>query len=155
MVGEDGPHQGQNAIGQRDLDKATSVSIEARCMLLDSGLPDGELRVLVCNSIGRDELEQAPSDVTGMVRPDDMFCQDLSAKAVRLLPTLLRASSSTQAPLHRLCGEHQRGCANDLTTVCAVTPVQLRVRHSPSNATFALTQSGDRLRTSAGCADKS
>ena len=78
----------------KDLDKATSVLAEACRMLLDPGLPDGELRGLVYDSIGRDELAQALDDVTGLVRPDDdVFYQELSAKAAtvaRFLPTLLR-----------------------------------------------------------------
>lgn len=80
-------------------------------MLLDPELPDGELRGLVYDSIGRDELAQALDDVTGLVRPDDdVFYRELSAKAAtvaRFLPTLLRviqfdANPAAQALLQAL-----------------------------------------------------
>jgi predicted DNA-binding transcriptional regulator AlpA len=78
----------------KDLDKAASVLAEACRMLLDPELPDGELRGLVYDSIGRDELAQALDDVTGLVRPhDDVFYRELSGKAAtvaRFLPTMLR-----------------------------------------------------------------
>ena len=95
----------------KDLDKAASVLAEACRMLLDPELPDGELRGLVYDSIGRDELAQALDDVTGLVRPDDdVFYRELSAKAAtvaRFLPTLLRviqfdANPAAQALLQAL-----------------------------------------------------
>ena len=95
----------------KDLDKAASVLAESCRRLLDPELPDGQLRGLVYDSIGRDELAQALDDVTGLVRPDDdVFYRELSAKAAtvaRFLPTLLRvvqfdANPAAQALLQAL-----------------------------------------------------
>ena len=95
----------------KDLDKVASVLAEACRRLLDPELPDGDLRGLVYDSIGRDDLAQALDDVTGLVRPDDdVFYRELSAKAAtvaRFLPTLLRviqfdANPAAQALLQAL-----------------------------------------------------
>jgi len=64
----------------KDLDKAASVLDDACRRLLDPELLEGELRGLVYDSIGRDELVQALDNVIGLVRPDDdVFRQELSA----------------------------------------------------------------------------
>lgn len=78
----------------KDLDRAASTLAHACRMLLDPGLPDGELRKRVYAAIGRDALAQALSEVSGLVRPpDDVFYTELEARKAtvsRFLPTLLR-----------------------------------------------------------------
>lgn len=78
----------------KDLDRAASTLAEACRMLLDSALPDGELRERVYAAIGRDELAQALDEVRGLVRPpNDVFYTELEARkgaVTRFLPTLLR-----------------------------------------------------------------
>ena len=78
----------------KDLDRAASTLAQACRMLLDSDLPDGELRERVYAAIGRDALAKALSDVSSLVRPpDDVFFTELETrKAIvsRFLPTLLR-----------------------------------------------------------------
>lgn len=78
----------------KDLDRAASTLAQACRMLLDPGLPDGELRERVYAAIGRDVLAQALSEVSGLVRPpDDVFYTELEARKAtvsRFLPTLLR-----------------------------------------------------------------
>lgn len=94
----------------KELDKAASVLADACRMLLDPELPDGELRGLVYDSVGQDELVQALADVTGLGRPDDaVFYQELSARAAtvaRFLPTLLRVIQfdANPAAFHRRRG---------------------------------------------------
>lgn len=78
----------------KDLDQAASTLAEACRLLLDPGLPDGELRASVYAAIGRDALTQALNDINGLVRPpDDVFYTELEARkgtVTRFLPTLLR-----------------------------------------------------------------
>ncbi|MBU2808928.1 Tn3 family transposase [Acidithiobacillus ferrooxidans F221] len=78
----------------KDLDRAASTLAEACRMLLDPGLPDGELRERVYAAIGRDELAQALNEVRGLVRPpNDVFYTELEARkgtVTRFLPALLR-----------------------------------------------------------------
>ncbi len=78
----------------KDLDLAASTLAEACRMLLDPGLPDGELRERVYTAIGRDELAQALDEVRGLVRPpNDVFYTELEARkatVTRFIPTLLR-----------------------------------------------------------------
>ena len=63
-------------------------------MLLDSNLPDGELRERVYAVIGQEELVKALTDVSNLVRPsEDVFYQELAEKRAtvrRFLPILLR-----------------------------------------------------------------
>lgn len=78
----------------KDLDRAASTLAEACQMLLDPGLPDGELRERVYATIGPDVLSQALNEVRGLVRPpNDVFYTELEARKAtvsRFLPTLLR-----------------------------------------------------------------
>ena len=78
----------------KDLDRAASTLAQACRMLLDPGLPDGELRERVYEAIGRDELAQALSEVSGLVRPTgNVYYTELEARKAtvsRFLPTLLR-----------------------------------------------------------------
>ena len=86
----------------KDLDKAASTLAEACRMLLDPGLPDGELRERVYTAIGHDELAQALADISGLVRPpDDVFYRELASKLAtvrRFLPTLLRVIRFDASP---------------------------------------------------------
>jgi TnpA family transposase len=78
----------------KDLDRAASTLAEACRMLLDPGLPAGELRERVYVAIGQEALTKALSEVNGLVRPpDDVFYSELEARKAtvsRFLPTLLR-----------------------------------------------------------------
>jgi TnpA family transposase len=86
----------------KDLDRAASTLAQACRMVLDPGLPDGELRERVYAAIGRDVLAQALSEVSGLVRPpDDVFYTELEARKAtvsRFLPTLLRVIRFNATP---------------------------------------------------------
>ena len=101
----------------KDLDQAASTLAKACHMLLDPSLPDAALRERVYAAIGRDELAQALTDVSALVRPsDDVFYRELTdrlATVKRFLPTLLRvirfdASPAGQALLQALQWLHER-----------------------------------------------
>ncbi len=78
----------------KDLDNAASTLAEACRVLLDSSVPDEEIRRRVYAAIGEEKLAQASIDVSTLVRPsDDVFYGELNAKYAtvkRFLPTLLR-----------------------------------------------------------------
>jgi len=78
----------------KDLDRAASTLAEACRLLLDSSLPDGELRERVYAVVGHEELAQALTDVNNLVRPsEDVFYQELAEKRAtvrRFLSILLR-----------------------------------------------------------------
>ena len=89
----------------KDLDLAASTLAKACRMLLDTNLPDGELRERVYATIGRDELAQALNDVGSLVHPpDNVFYTELAAKqatVTRFLPTLLRVIQFDANPVAR------------------------------------------------------
>jgi len=78
----------------KDLDQAASTLAEACRVLLDSSVPDEEVRGRVYAAIGEENIAQASIDVSTLVRPsDDVFYGELNAKYAtvkRFLPTLLR-----------------------------------------------------------------
>eukprot|EP00887_Chlorella_sp_A99_P003771 scaffold31.g3771.t1 len=110
----------------KDLDRAASTLAQACRMLLDPGLPDGELRERVYATIGRDALAQALSEVSGLVRPpDDVFYTELEARKAtvsRFLPTLLRvirfdANPAAQPLVQALNWLHEKPDHDPLTDI--------------------------------------
>jgi TnpA family transposase len=91
----------------KDLDRAASTLAEACRLLLDSSLPDGELRERVYAVVGHEALTKALTDVSNLVRPsEDVFYQELAEKRAtvkRFLPILLRVirfdSNAAAGPL--------------------------------------------------------
>jgi TnpA family transposase len=77
----------------KDLDQAATTLAGACKILLDSALPDKQLRTQVCATIPRDILERALEDVCSLVRPpDDVYFQEWQGRyrhIRRFLPTLL------------------------------------------------------------------
>lgn len=110
----------------KDLDQAASTLAKACQMLLDTSLPDGELRKSVYAAIGRDELTQAMNDIGSLVRPPhDVFYIELATKqatVTRFFPTLLRIiefdGNPTARPLvQALQWLHQRPDHDPATTI--------------------------------------
>lgn len=78
----------------KDLDQAAATLACACQMMLDSSLPDAELRVRLFEKIPREVLTLALNGVSSLIRPaDDVYYQELDAKyrvVRRYLPTLLQ-----------------------------------------------------------------
>ncbi len=65
----------------KDLDQAAATLASACQMLLDSNLPDADLRTLLFEKIPRDTLTRALEGVNALIRPaDDVYYQELDAK---------------------------------------------------------------------------
>jgi TnpA family transposase len=65
----------------RDLDLAAATLASACQMLLDTGLPDGELRTRLFEKISRSTLTQALEGVNTLIRPaDNVYYRELDAK---------------------------------------------------------------------------
>jgi hypothetical protein len=65
----------------RDLDLAAATLASACQMLLDTGLPDGELRTRLFEKIPRTTLTQALEGVNTLIRPaDNVYYRELDAK---------------------------------------------------------------------------
>lgn len=77
----------------KDLDQAAATLASACQMLLDTSLPDAELRIRLFEKIPRDTLTQALNGVNALIRPDDnVFYRELDTKyrtVRRFLPTLV------------------------------------------------------------------
>jgi TnpA family transposase len=77
----------------KDLDKAAATLASACETLLDTTLPDAELRTRLFEKIPRDRLAQALDGVNALIRPaDNVYYQELDAKyktVRRFLPTLV------------------------------------------------------------------
>lgn len=65
----------------KDLDQAAATLASACQMLLDSNVPDADLRTLLFEKIPRDTLTRALEGVNALIRPaDDVYFQELDAK---------------------------------------------------------------------------
>ena len=77
----------------KDLDKAAATLASACQILLDTSLPDAELRTRLFEKISRDTLTQAVDGVNALIRPaDNVYYHELDAKyrsVRRFLPALL------------------------------------------------------------------
>lgn len=77
----------------KDLDQAAATLASACQMLLDTSLPDGDLRTLLFEKIPRNALTLALEGVNALIRPaDDVYYQELDAKYKTVhcfLPALL------------------------------------------------------------------
>ena len=89
----------------KDLDQAASTLAQACRFLLDPSLPDSKLREHVYQTIGQDQLAQALTEVSSLVRPsNDVYYGELASKATsvkRFLPTLLRVIQFDANPVAR------------------------------------------------------
>jgi len=62
----------------KDLDKAATKLADASEIILDTALPDSELRTKIYEQISRDVLEKALKEVRALVRPsDDVYFREL------------------------------------------------------------------------------
>ena len=76
----------------KDLDQAPAILANACRVLLDPGVPDGDLRTKLLEQIARDTLEHAVADVSTLIRPaNNVYFKELESKystVRRFLPTL-------------------------------------------------------------------
>lgn len=77
----------------KDLDEAAATLASACQLLLDTSVPDAELRTRLFEKIPRDTLSEALDGVNALIRPtDNVYFQELDAKyktVRRFLPTLI------------------------------------------------------------------
>ena len=76
----------------KDLDQAAAILANACRVLLDPGVPDGDLRTKLFEQIARDTLEHAVADIITLIRPaNNVYFKELESKystVRRFLPTL-------------------------------------------------------------------
>ena len=86
----------------KDLDTAADRLLQACTALLDSTLPDAEVRATAFSLVPRDDLVNAAQEVDRLIRPpDDVYSQELQASYRRVrqfVPRLLQTITLEAAP---------------------------------------------------------
>lgn len=79
----------------KDLDAAATKLGQACRLILDSGIPDADLRAAIFKGLQREDLEAALNQIDALVRPpEDMYYQELQqswGRVRRFLPPLLKS----------------------------------------------------------------
>ena len=93
----------------KDLDVAASQLGQVSRLILDSAVPDAELRAAIFKALQREEIEAALGQVDMLVRPpDDMYYQELQkswGRIRRFLPPLLKTLHFGTTPAGKAIAE--------------------------------------------------
>ncbi len=93
----------------KDLDAAASQLGQACRVILDSSVPDSDLRAAIFKALQRDDLEASLNQVDKLVRPpDNMYYQELQrswGRIRRFLPPLLKTLKFGSTPAGKVIAE--------------------------------------------------